>query len=71
MIKGPSKRYQYKITNNLPPAPKGVGRKFSRGGQWKKDQKLAKNSTICLFQGRGSNGKKEKESKNRPKNSTF
>jgi len=41
-----------------------------KGGA-KKDQKLAKNSTICLFQGGRSTEKRPKNSKKRPKNSTF
>jgi len=39
----------------------GRRQKIFQGGQWKKDRKLAKtpkNSTICLFQGRGAMEKK-------------
>jgi len=54
-------------------ALKGVSRKISRGegGNGKKDRKLAKNSTICLFQGEPSEKKRPKYSKKRPKNNTF
>jgi len=42
---------------------KGVGKKFvGGGGNGKKDQKLAKNSIICLFQG-GQRKKTEKKAK--------